>query len=342
MDTTSYPDPTGVASFYSSVVTDFPFDTADRARLEQALYPGTLIVVSGRDALPQALSEHREAEILCTFWPPENLRALAPHIRWVQLASAGADGAARTDLLDGAPGPAVTTSSGIHAIPIAEYALSSMLLWVRHWPRILELQGAGTWADRPTWLSLRGGELHGATLGIVGLGHIGRQIARLGRAVGMRPFGLRRSVAIPDNDPDVERLYPADSLNDLLATSDFVVIAVPRTPATHHLIAESQLRAMRPAAYLVNIARGDVIDEPALIRALREGWIGGAGLDVTEHEPLDAASPLWTMPNVILSPHLSGATDRYSARLTEFFLDNLGRYREGQPLRNLVDPARGY
>lgn len=324
------------------VVTDFPFDEPDRTRLAGALRPGALVAVSGRNALPEALTQHPAADVLCTFSPPRDLLSLAPGIRWVQLASAGADAAVQTGLLDLPNGPAVTTSSGIHAIPMAEYALSSMLLWVRHWPRMLELQRAATWADRPTWLGLRGGELHGATLGIVGLGHIGRQVARLGHAFGMRPLGLRRSSASGERDPDVDQLYAPDALNDLLAASDFVLVAVPITPATHHLIAEPQLRAMRPTAYLVNIARGDVMDEQALIRALREGWLAGAGLDVTEREPLDSSSPLWTMPNVILSPHVSGATDRYSARLTDLFLDNLNRYRTGQPLLNLVDPARGY
>lgn len=324
------------------VVSDYPFDEPDRARLAAALAPQPLVAVSGRDALSEALTAHPQAEVICTFAPPDDLLTRAPGVRWVQLASAGADGAERAGLLPHTHQLVITTASGIHAIPIAEYVFSSMLLWVRQWPRMLELQREGTWADRPTWLALRSGELHGATLGIVGLGHIGRQIARLGRAFGMRPLGLRRSAEATAPDPDVDHLYPSGALHDLLAASDFVVIAVPRTPATHHLIGELELRAMRSTAYLVNIARGDVMDEAAMIRALREGWIGGAGLDVTEHEPLDTASPLWTLPNVILSPHLSGATIHYSARLTDLFLDNLARYRAGQPLLNRVDPARGY
>lgn len=324
------------------VVTDYPFDEPDRARLEAAVAPRPLVAVSGHDALGEALAAHPQAEVVCTFFPPDDLLTRAPGVRWVQLASAGADGAVRAGLMPHAHELAITTASGIHAIPIAEYALSSMLLWVRHWPRILNLQRASTWADRPTWLALRSGELHGAALGIVGLGNIGRQIARLGRAFGMHPLGLRRSAEPNASDPDVDHLYPSPALDELLAASDYVVIAVPRTAATHYLIAERELRAMRSTAYLVNIARGDVVEEAALVRALREGWIGGAGLDVTEHEPLDPSSPLWTLPNVILSPHLSGATTAYSARLTDLFLGNLARYRAGQPLLNHVDPVRGY
>lgn len=336
---TETPDATRPAPL---VVTDFPFDEPDHARLAEALAPGRLVAVTGRDALREALVVHPQAEIVCTLTPPEDLLTLSPGVRWLQLPSAGADGAVRAGLLPRAHELAITTASGIHAIPIAEYVLSSMLMWVRHWPRILDLQHASTWADRPTWISLLGGELHGAALGIVGLGNIGREVARLGRALGMRSLGLRRSAESDAPDPDVEALYPPTALHDLLAASDFVVVAVPRTPATHHLIAEPELRAMRPTAYLVNIARGDVVDTAALIRALREAWIGGAGLDVTDPEPLDLSSPLWTLPNVILSPHLSGSTNRYSARLTDLFLGNLARYRAGQPLLNRVNPARGY
>ncbi len=325
-----------------TVVTDFEFDPPDRERLAAALAPGLLVVAGAREGLHSELQRHPEAEVLCSFRPPADLRALAPRLRWVQLPSAGADGAVRAGLVSPAAQVIVTTASGIHAIPIAEYVFSSMLLYVRQWPALLALQRERTWPNFEARMRLGGRELYGASLGIVGLGHIGRRIAQLGRAHGMRVLGLRRSARPGETDADADALFPSDRLSDLLAASDFVVIAVPRTAQTHHLIGEPELRAMRPTAYLVNIARGDVIDEPALVRALTEGWIGGAGLDVTEHEPLDPASPLWTLPNVILSPHVSGSTDRYSARFTDLFIANLARFRAGQPLLNVVDPARGY
>jgi phosphoglycerate dehydrogenase-like enzyme len=324
-----------------TVVTDFEFDPPDQERLSRALAHDRLVLVADRGELRAALQGNPGANVLSTFRPPDDLRALAPAVRWVQLPSAGADNAVRAGLIVPDSGVVVTTANGIHAIPIAEYVYSSMLLYVRQWPSFLALQRARTWEQHGAQHE-PARELYGATLGIVGLGHIGRRVARLGHAFGMRVLGLRRSTQEGAADDDVAELFPLARLHDLLRASDFVVIAVPRTPATHHLIGAPELRAMRPTAYLVNIARGDVVDEAALIQALTEGWIGGAGLDVTEREPLDPASPLWAMPNVIISPHISGVTDRYSARFTDLFIENLERFQAGAPLRNVVDPARGY
>lgn len=181
------------------------------------------------------------------------------------------------------------------------------------------------------------------TLGIVGLGNIGRRIAQLGRAFGMRVLGARRSVQGQGyQDPDVDQWFLPEQLHELLSLSDYVVLSVPLTRETEKLIGEAELRMMRRNAYLVNIARGRVIDEQALVRALREGWIAGAGLDVTEEEPLPSESPLYSMPNVILTPHISGISVHYETRLAALFADNLRRYRAGQPLQNRYDPSRGY
>jgi phosphoglycerate dehydrogenase-like enzyme len=179
-------------------------------------------------------------------------------------------------------------------------------------------------------------------LGIVGLGHIGRRVAQLGRAFGMRILAIRRSALPGEHDADVDQFYTSDRLRDMLHLSDYVVIAVPLTTATENLIGEAELRAMQPHAYLVNVARGRVIDEDALIRALKEGWIGGVGLDVTREEPLPADSPLFALPNVILTPHISGVSVHYDQRLATLFADNLRRYRSGEPMMNLYDPAREY
>ena len=187
----------------------------------------------------------------------------------------------------------------------------------------------------------------------MGYGSIGREVGRLGRAFGMRVFALRRTVGRPDQgyavsrtgDPEgsiPERFYPAAALHHMLAECDYVVVAVPLTPATTHLIGETELRAMKPTAYLVNIARGSIVDEAALVRALDEGWIAGAGLDVFEQEPLPSDSPLWEMENALISPHVAGFTPRYDERATVLFAQNLARYLAGQPLLNLVDKSRGY
>jgi phosphoglycerate dehydrogenase-like enzyme len=143
-------------------------------------------------------------------------------------------------------------------------------------------------------------------------------------------------------DPDVDLLYPIERLKDMLRQCDYVVLSVPLTSQTEKLIGEAELRAMRPDAYLVNVARGQIIDERALIRALKEGWIAGAGLDVTDPEPLPADHPLFSLPNVILTPHISGVSIHYDRRLTNLFAENLRRYRTGEPLRNQYDPLRGY
>jgi phosphoglycerate dehydrogenase-like enzyme len=169
----------------------------------------------------------------------------------------------------------------------------------------------------------------------------------------MRVFALRRTEGRFDfgyavnrtGDPEgaiPERFYPADALHEMLAQCDYVVVALPLTAATTHFIGAAELRAMKPSAYLVNIARGSIVDETALIRALREGWIAGAGLDVFEQEPLPPDSPLWEMENVLISPHVAGFTPRYDERATALFAENLSRYLAGQPLLNQVDSCRGY
>lgn len=324
------------------VVSDFIFDDASRARVEVALEPGRLLLVRRNSDLAGALAAHPEADVLCTFSPPENTPALAPNLRWLAMPSAGADGAIRAGLVRENGVPIVTTANGVHAVPISEFVFSMLLMWARHWPDILALQRERTWADRPTWLRLSGGELDGATLGVVGLGAIGRQIARLGRAFGMRIVAARRTAVPGASDPDVDELVPTSDLHHLLSQADYLVLAVPSTPQTRRLIGASELRAMKPSAFLVNIARGSIVDQPALVEALQTGVIAGAGLDVTAEEPLPPNNPLWTMPNVILSPHISGSSNRYSRRFTDLFLRNLALYRSGQPMVNVVRADRGY
>ncbi len=174
----------------------------------------------------------------------------------------------------------------------------------------------------------------------MGLGAIGAKTAEKARGLGMRVLGLRRNPA--KSCAYVERMYGPDGLGELLAQSDWVVLAAALTPETKHLIGEKELRRMKPSAYLINIARGSVIDEAMLVRALQEEWIAGAGLDVFEREPLPSDSPLWDMRNVVITPHFAGMTPHYSDRVIEIFCDNLQRYRSGEPLRNVVDKELAY
>lgn len=323
------------------VVSDFEFGADDRARLSAALGADGLLLVRGVDEMREALRAHPEADVLCTYRPPADSFELGTSIRWLALPSAGADGAVRAGLVRPG-GPVVTDARGVHAGPISEFVLSMLLLWARSWPVMLAEQRQRTWPAREARRLLSGRELRGTTLGIVGLGAIGREVARLGRAFGMRVMATRRTAAEGEIDADVDTLLPAGRLRELLGASEYVVIATPSTPETYHLIGADELRAMTPSAFLVNIARGDVVDEAALIAALQAGRPAGAGLDVFEDEPLPASSPLWTMPNVIISPHVSGSSDRIAARFTDLFLENIARYRAGRPLLNVVDPAVGY
>ncbi|MBF6591059.1 MAG: D-2-hydroxyacid dehydrogenase [Ktedonobacterales bacterium] len=330
-----------ISRFPHLLVSDYAFDPADAARLASAVGQEALLLVQGQEALRDALRTHPEVDLLCGFRPPADALELAPRLAWIALPSAGVDHVLRLGLIRPG-GPLVTTANGVHAIPISEFVLSLMLQFARQWPEIHRVQREAAWPDHLGWERLHGHELAGATMGVVGLGAIGRQVARLGRALGMRVLATRHSARAGERDPEVDLLVPPDHLDDLLAEADYVILCLPSTPATHYLIRREHLQRMKPSAFLINISRGEIVDEEALIAALRAGAIAGAGLDVFESEPLPADSPLWRLPNVIISPHIAGVTDRYSQRFTDLLLANIGRYRAGAPLRNVVDAGRGY
>jgi phosphoglycerate dehydrogenase-like enzyme len=319
------------------VVTTFPF-SAESQQLLQESAATEAVKVTTADELSAHLSD---AEILCSYFIPSDWRTQAPKLRWIQFPGAGVDSLATTGLLDANSGVIVTTAAGIHAETISEYVFGSMLMFNWNWPQMVRLQDNHVWARSATWYHLGGRELAGQTLGIIGLGHIGRRIAQLAHAFSMHVLGMRRSLS-GEQEPDVDQLFLPEQLHELLRPCDYVVISVPLTRETEKLIGEDELRIMRSNAYLVNIARGRVIDEQALIQALREGWIAGAGLDVTDEEPLPSESPLYSMPNVILTPHISGNSAHYDTRLAALFADNLKRYRLGQKLQNQYEPSRGY
>lgn len=324
-------------------ITDFPFDPADLARLSGALGEGRLLAAHNRDELVKLARAHPEADVMCVMFGSEDLMTLMPNLRWLALASAGADRVIGQPWATGPHAPIITTAQGVHATPITEHVFSSILLWSRKWPALMRLKEEHAWP--PTIrekLPYAGRELEGDTLLVIGFGAIGRRIAQVAHAFGMRILATRRTVASGASDPDADLLAPMDKLDDLLAQADYVVIAAPSTGETRHMISAARLAHMKPTAMLINIARGELVDEPALIAALQAGRLGAAALDVLTQEPPVASNPLWSLPNVILSPHLSGITPRYSQRLTSILLDNIGRYRAGQPLRNLVQPDRGY
>ena len=272
---------------------------------------------------------------------PPDIADTAPNLRWVQLTSAGLDRLLDSELASARGRITLTTASGIHAVPIGEYVMGAMLAFAKGFAGAMRAQTERTW--RPYLAE----ELYGKTVGIVGLGAIGGHVARLAKTDGMRVLAIRRSVQrrAEGHDTgvaDVDELLPPSDLPYLLAQADYVVIAVPLTQESRGLIGEGELRAMKTTARIINIARGAVIDEAALVRALKEGSIAGAALDVFEQEPLSPESELWGMENVILTPHISGGTPVYMERAVALFADNLRRYLAGEPLRNTVDLKRGY
>jgi len=326
---------------------------AQRARIEGVAPAGTQLVAravrSSEEMIELAAGG---CEVILTFRVPDDLIARVPNLKWVQLLSAGADHALRGGL-KGCPVP-VTTASGVHATPIAEYSLASMLAWAHRLHQTTRGQVRREWVRRGlNFMSLMD-VLRGKTLGIVGYGSIGRETARLARAFGMRILALKRD---PENirdegwcpaglgDPEgkiPEKFFgPAQRLA-MLAESDYVVVTLPGTTHTEKFIGAEEIAAMKPHAYIVNIGRGRVIDEAALIAALKAKKIGGAGLDVFEVEPLPSTSELWDIEEAILTPHVSGDFREYFDVACELFADNLARFCAGRPLLNVVDPDAGY
>ncbi len=262
------------------------------------------------------------------------LVAEGPKVRWLHTASAGVDHVL-TPAVKAKPGLTVTDSGPAFEIAISEFVLAWMLLVARRLPELMTHQ------REHRWESVVQQELYGQTVGIIGLGPIGQGVAARAKAFGMKTLGLRRTQApVPNVD---EVLTGPAGLSRLLAESDYVVIAAALTGETKALLGPAQIAQMKPAAWLINIARGALVDEPALIDALREKKIAGACLDVFAQEPLPQDSPLWDLPNVHIAPHNSpGWTAGLHERQKALFLENLRRFASGEPLQSVVDIARGY
>jgi len=275
-----------------------------------------------------------QAEIIYGFRPPQNIIVRGPKLRWIQTMLAGVDHFLTPDIVKSRV--VVTNMSGIHASPVSEVAFSMMLMFAKRAPFCFLNKQQKKWERFIPML------LHGKTVGIVGLGNIGRELARLSKAFGLRIIGTRRTARKGDKARYVDLVVPMTELKALLAESDFVVLLLPNTPETQKLIGEKELSAMKPTGYLINVGRGSTVDEEMMVRALEEGWIAGAGLDAYTVEPLPVESKLWELPNVIVSPHVSGRLANYDDVVTELFCDNLKRYLSGKRLRNIVNKKMGY
>jgi phosphoglycerate dehydrogenase-like enzyme len=323
----------GVISPFDAWILPRPFVDRLRADFPQHTFVDVWDAEAIRTHLPAA-------DVAFTPFVDRDLFPSLTRLRWVQSPAVGVGSLLFPDML---ASPVVLTSArGIRARAIAEHVIGATIALARQFPAVLRFQVAHQWGQD----SLEGKStsimgIHGRRMGIVGLGSIGMEIARLAAALGMRVSGIRRnpSAAAPDG---VDKVFAPERLGDLLATSDVVVLAAPSTTATRGLVGRREVAAMKRGAFLVNISRGQLVEDDAIVEGLRSGQIGGAALDVFTHEPLDAASPYWDLPNVIVTPHTSGAMQDYWTPLVALFSENLRRFERGDSLLNVVDKASGY
>ncbi len=275
-----------------------------------------------------------QADVILGFWPPEKVLSRSPHLKWFHSMLAGVDRPEFKNIVNSSV--LLTNTTGIHGTQMSELVFELMLMLAKRATFCFSMQKEKKWA--PFFPGL----LNGKTLGIVGLGSIGKDVAHLGKAFGMRVIASRRSIKQITQDTNVDILMPSADLIQLLSESDYVVLIVPATPETRNLIGERELRSMKPDAYLINIARGSVIDEKVLIRALKEKWIAGAGLDTVTVEPLAPSSELWDLPNVLITPHIGGRRDDYNYLAIPVFCENMKRFINGEELMGIVSKDRGY
>lgn len=269
---------------------------------------------------------------------PEQFTA-AEKLKWLHSTAAGVGQLMYPELRES--GVLVTNASGVHSVPMAEHILGLLIALARRFPSAFRYQMNSHWSQQEIWDDqLRPRELQGQTLLFVGFGAIGRETAKRVRPLGMNIWAVTRS---GQGDPALaDRYLPAAQLEEVLHQADYVILAAPETPETHHLMNAARLAAMKPTAFLINVARGTLIDEAALIDTLQRRAIAGAALDVTEHEPLPPDSPLWSLDNCLITPHISSASEFLWDRQTELLLENLSRWFGGKELINRVDLQRGY
>jgi phosphoglycerate dehydrogenase-like enzyme len=272
-------------------------------------------------------------EILFGSPAPANIINRAPKLRWIQAMSAGVESLLTTDIVNS--DILVTSASGIHGTQMGELAFELILMLTKQAETYMERQHNKKWERGPQTL------LHSKTLGILGLGHIGKEIARLARAFHMKVIAIdeTRKTRPARN---VDAMVSSDKLHAFLAECDYVVITLPLTDKTINFISKREFNSMKRSAYLINIARGKIVDEDALIEVLETGKIAGAGLDTFKIEPLPQSSKLWDMPNVIITPHIGGTREDYDALVAAVFCENLKRYLSGKKLLNIINKKKQY
>jgi phosphoglycerate dehydrogenase-like enzyme len=305
------------------------------SRLEELQGPVDLIVSNDLEYLTARAADADvilncafRGDLFCTVFP------LARKVRWVHSLAAGVETILCPELA-ASPVP-LTNGRGVFRGSLAEFAITAILYFAKELRRMVRQQQAGVWEQFDV------AEIKGQTLGIVGYGEIGRASAELARALGMKVIALRRRTSLSQVDPLLDAVYSPDKLRDLMAASDYVLAAAPITPETRGMIGAAELQAMKPTAVIINVGRGPIIDEQALIDVLRDSRIAGAALDVFDEEPLPAGHPLYDLENVLLSPHCADHTPGWVGLAMDQFLEEFERFRSGQPLLNVVDKQAGY
>jgi phosphoglycerate dehydrogenase-like enzyme len=310
------------AASYLKLLDRLPEDTRISIGRDQQIFA---------DAAPEAdvlLNANSPLETVRSVWN------MAPRVRWVHSLSAGVENSIFPELM--ASDVPLTNSRGVFARSLAEFVMGAMLYFDKEFERMKRQQREGRWEVFDVE------ELHGKTMGIVGYGAIGRACSRLAHAFGMKVLALRRRPEESQGDNLIDRVYAPDQLLDLMARSDFVVVAAPLTADSRGLIGAAAIAAMKPSGILINVGRGPVVDEAALVDALRQKRIRGAALDVFDQEPLPDGHPFYSLDSVLLSPHSADHTPGWIEGAVEFFLENFELFRRGEPLRNVVDKHAGY
>lgn len=324
----------GIGIFFGFIINDNTFTEKHLARIREAAPETEIVVVKDPEDWTDDLARQcADFDVFFGMILHSWIKKL-PGVKWAQVASAGVDWILKSPEVAESDAM-ITNASGVHAIPIGEHIFGLILAFSRNINRHIRDQLNTDWHRRGDVI-----ELAGSTIGLIGLGRIGERTAELAKAFGMKVLGLRRN---PDrSSPYVDEMFGPGQLTDMLSQSDWVIVTAAGTEETDGMIGAAEFAAMKNTAYIINIARGSLIQEDEMIKALQEGQIAGAGLDVVEKEPLDKASPLWTMPNVVITPHVAGGTPYYVDRLVDIFCDNLARYQNGEALVNLVDKKLGY
>jgi glyoxylate/hydroxypyruvate reductase A len=316
-------------------VLDVPYEIDHAARVERERDPFSEEL---RRAEPPLTAEQSaafaRAHVILALDVPMDLPPRAPRLEWIQAIGSGVGQFVSARLPEG--GIVLTNGASIGAGAIAEWTMARILQILKRLPE------HDAQARERRWVMAPGSHLEGRTLAIVGLGAIGRQVARRARGFGVRLVGVRRQTAVGEPDPDVDELFGPDRLHAVLERSDIVVVAVPGTAENENLFDAQAFAAMRPGSMFVNVGRGMLVDENALMASLHSGHLRAAAIDVARTEPLPPDSPLWTTPNLLISPHSSAASDQYGHRAFDLFCENLTRFVNGEPLLNVVDLSSGY